>query len=71
MQMKKNMDNFFQIDSFLKRFFTANQCDITEEQNGKMSVQLTVEMDKALMNRPFYWQYVETTGKVGEPKKLH
>lgn len=71
MQMKKNMDNFFQIDSFLKRFFTANQCDITEEQNGKMSVQLTVKMDKALMNRPFYWQYVETTGKVGEPKKLH
>lgn len=68
--MKNDMVNSFQIETFLKRFFTSHQCEISEEENGKLSVQLTVEMDKALMNRPFYWQYIESTGQVGEPKKL-
>ena len=31
-----------------------------------MTVQLTIEMDKELMNRPFYWHYLEKTG--GRPK---
>src|SRR5699024_231900 len=31
---------------------------------------LTVEMDKALMNRPFYWQYIEATNQKGIPQEL-
>ncbi len=27
-----------------------------------MTVQLTIELDKELMNRPFYWHYLEKTG---------
>lgn len=68
--MKNNMDKSFHIETFIKRFFTAHQCDITEDEKGKFNVQLTIDMDKALMNRPFYWQYIESTGQVGEPKKL-
>src|SRR5699024_6499977 len=33
-------------------------------------VHLTIDMDKALMNRPFYWQYTETLGQQGIPQKL-
>ncbi|WP_226035036.1 YqhG family protein [Aquibacillus saliphilus] len=55
------------LHDFLTDYFTANQCDITENNNGKLSVQLTAEMDEILMNRPFYWQYVKTLGYPGEP----
>ncbi|MDI5788447.1 YqhG family protein [Bacillus licheniformis] len=33
-----------------------------------MTVQLTVEVDKQIMNRPFYWHWLEKTG--GEPNPM-
>jgi hypothetical protein len=59
-----------EIRKFLARYFTANGCDITEEGPGYMTVQLTIELDKELMNRPFYWHYLEKTGGVPNPMKL-
>nr|WP_285856978.1 YqhG family protein [Mesobacillus subterraneus] len=41
-----------------------------ENNQGYMTVQLTVELDKELMNRPFYWHYLEKTGGVPNPMKL-
>ena len=35
-----------------------------------LTVQLTIEMDKELMNRPFYWQYLEKTGGIPNPARL-
>lgn len=35
-----------------------------------VTVQLTNDMDKALMNRPFYWHYIEKTGGIPNPQKL-
>jgi len=64
------MDKQLDIEQFLKDFFIANHCDVIQKKTGKLTVQLTVDMDKALMNRPFYWQYVEATGNVGQPQKL-
>ena len=58
------------IQSFLERFFTFAHCPILERSDGHLRVQLTVEMDKQLMNRPFYWHYVERIGAVGEPLEL-
>lgn len=58
------------IQHFLKRFFISNQCEIVEEGTGYFTVQLTIEMDKELMNRPFYWHYVEKTGGTPNPMKL-
>lgn len=60
----------FNTEDFLKRYFSANQCDIKQEQQAVLQVQLTKEMDLALMNRPFYWQYVEATGNTGQPMEL-
>lgn len=59
-----------EIHKFLERYFLANECEITENQNGYMKVQLTVELDKELMNRPFYWHYLEKTGGVPSPMTL-
>ncbi|HZH62370.1 MAG TPA: YqhG family protein [Metabacillus sp.] len=59
-----------QIHHFLENFFSSNSCDILENQEGYMTVQLTIEMDKLLMNRPFYWHYLEKTNGVPNPMKL-
>ncbi|WP_226085330.1 YqhG family protein [Mesobacillus sp. S13] len=59
-----------EIHNFLERYFTANNCDLVENNKGYMTVQLTVDLDKELMNRPFYWHYLEKTGGVPNPMKL-
>lgn len=59
-----------EIHKVLERYFSANDCKIVENQKGYLTVQLTVELDKHLMNRPFYWHYMEKTGQKGEPAKL-
>lgn len=59
-----------EIHDFLKRYFDANKCEILENKQGYMNVQLTIELDKELMNRPFYWHYLEKTGGVPNPAKL-
>jgi hypothetical protein len=59
-----------EIHEFLLKYFIANNCEIVENQPGYIAIQLTVEMDKELMNRPFYWHYLETTGGTPNPMKL-
>ncbi|MGA9227107.1 MAG: YqhG family protein [Mesobacillus sp.] len=59
-----------EIHNFLDRYFTANNCEMLENNSGYMTVQLTIELDKELMNRPFYWHYLEKTGGVPNPMKL-
>ncbi|MEH7885535.1 YqhG family protein [Bacillus sp. JJ1609] len=59
-----------EIHNFLERYFTANNCEMLENNSGYMTVQLTIELDKELMNRPFYWHYLEKTGGVPNPMKL-
>ncbi|MFE8695464.1 YqhG family protein [Cytobacillus sp. FJAT-53684] len=59
-----------EIHHFLERYFHANNCSITESGPGYMIVQLTIELDKKLMNRPFYWHYLEKTGGVPNPMQL-
>ncbi len=69
---QKEMSNVQQqeIHKFLERYFTANECEIIERHEAFMNVQLTVELDKQLMNRPFYWHYLEKTNGVPNPMQL-
>ncbi|WP_075982285.1 YqhG family protein [Bacillus massilinigeriensis] len=60
-----------EIHQFLERYFHANGCEIFENGEGHMCVQLTIELDKELMNRPFYWHYLEKTGGIPNPMKLN
>lgn len=57
-----------QIHDYLRTFFTVTGCEITEEAPDYLTVQLTADIDKRIMNRPFYWQFVESTK--AEPKPL-
>lgn len=54
-----------QVHSYLEHFFSENNCSILGKNDYYITVQLTIDMDKRIMNRPFYWQYVEATN--GEP----
>jgi hypothetical protein len=59
-----------EIHKFLERYFQSNHCEIIENGPGYLTVQLTIEMDKELMNRPFYWHYLEKTGGIPNPMRL-
>lgn len=59
-----------EIHNFLVKYFTANNCEIIENNGSYLTVQLSIELDKELMNRPFYWHYLEKTGGVPNPMKL-
>ncbi|MHA6260765.1 YqhG family protein [Sporosarcina sp. CAU 1771] len=59
-----------QIHSYISRFFTENNCQILSKNNHYIEVQLTVEMDKKIMNRPFYWSYIESIGEVPNPARI-
>lgn len=59
-----------ELHQFLEQYFRANDCEILENNPGYLSVQLTIDLDKELMNRPFYWHYLEKTGGIPSPMKL-
>lgn len=59
-----------EIHQYLEQFFNATGCVILESSPGHIAVQLTKEMDKELMNRPFYWTYIEKTGGTATPMKI-
>lgn len=59
-----------EIHRFLERYFKANGCEILDSSPGHLNVQLTPDLDKELMNRPFYWHYLEKTGGTPNPMKL-
>lgn len=51
-------------------YFKTKQCEILSNKEGQIHVQLTEEMDRELMNRPFYWHYIKKIGREGEPLTL-
>jgi len=58
------------LNLFLAQYFTAHHCDLLYNEDGVLTVQLSEDMDKALMNRPFYWHYIKKMGYPGQPKQL-
>lgn len=64
------MSELFQMHEFLKSFFQENNCPIKKETNNHLTVQLTKEIDKAILNRPFYWHYKEWMKEEGVAKEI-
>lgn len=58
------------LNGFIESYFTTHHCEVLDCKDGVLTVQLTEEMDRALMNRPFYWHYVKATGNPGTPMQL-
>ncbi len=59
-----------QVHSYLRQFFNETDCPILGEDHHYLTVQLTVDIDKRIMNRPFYWQYVEATNSEANPAQV-
>ncbi|WP_339228108.1 YqhG family protein [Oceanobacillus sp. FSL K6-2867] len=58
------------LNEFLTDYFSAKDCDIISNQDGVLQVQLNEQMDRELMNRPFYWHYIKKIGRTGDPMQL-
>src|SRR5690625_3630455 len=58
------------LHDFLQKYFLIHQCEMITNQEVILSIQLNEQMDKALMNRPFYWHYMKSSGQTGEPASL-
>ncbi len=58
------------IKEFCKSFFVGTGCHIVEEGPGHLAAKLTIDTDKDLMNRPFFWVYAEKCGIKAEPLTL-
>ncbi|WOV83841.1 YqhG family protein [Sporosarcina jeotgali] len=59
-----------EIHQYIQQFFNENKCRVLDESDEHLTVQLTIDMDKRIMNRPFYWSYVESGGVEPNPAKL-
>ena len=59
-----------EIHTFLHQFFRENQCEILHGNDYYLTVQLTIDMDKKIMNRPFYWRYIESVNEPPNPAQL-
>ncbi|KYG30979.1 YqhG family protein [Alkalihalobacillus trypoxylicola] len=58
------------LHNFIVNYFNANDCQVLEQSHAHVTIQLTPEMDKLIMNRPFYWHYLEKTGGVPNPMSI-
>ncbi len=58
------------IHQYIHQFFHENSCKVVENSHDHLTVQLTIDMDKRIMNRPFYWSYVESGGVEAKPAQL-
>ncbi|MFC4404231.1 YqhG family protein [Gracilibacillus xinjiangensis] len=58
------------LHSFLHQFFSISGCKVSEPEANELVVQLTKELDITLMNRPFYWHYMDKIGQQGTPMSL-
>ncbi|SER16482.1 protein YqhG of unknown function [Gracilibacillus ureilyticus] len=59
------------LHQFLYQFFQSTGCQLSEPAENELLIQLTKDLDIALMNRPFYWHYMDKIGQQGNPMSLH
>ncbi|MCF6094201.1 YqhG family protein [Microaerobacter geothermalis] len=59
-----------QTHHFVKRYFEAMESTFIHTDKTSFTVSLSAEADRDLMNRPFYWAFVERTGIQPEPLTL-
>lgn len=58
------------VRNYVESYLEKNQCRFIEREKGHTTVKLSVETDKDLTNRPYYWTFVERTGAEPEPLTL-
>lgn len=56
------------VRDFVEKYLDIHQCEFIEKAPTHFQVKLSVDVDKDLTNRPYYWTFVERTGV--EPETL-
>lgn len=59
-----------QVRSFAERYLRAMNCQIIESTPTMIDAKLSIEADQALLNRPFYWMYVEQMNLPANPARF-
>lgn len=54
---------------WLQIYFTQHGCQV-KQQDKLHQIVLTRKLDEQLMNRPFYWKYMDMTGNEGIPSTI-
>jgi len=63
-----NLMDHVWVRNYIERYLEYHNCLFLERGPGHTQVKLSVEVDKDLTNRPYYWTFVERTGT--EPETL-
>lgn len=56
------------VREYVEKYLELHQCEVIDKNSGYTQVKLSVDVDKDLTNRPYYWTFVERTGT--EPETL-
>lgn len=60
-----------QIREYCRRYFQSTGTPILRDEPDFLQVELPVDIDKELMDRPFYWMWVEASGEKPKPTVLN
>lgn len=59
-----------QVREWTEKYLKLYQCPVIESGPSYLITQLSIEADKDLLNRPFYWMYVEKMNIPPKPVQL-
>ncbi|MCM3783080.1 YqhG family protein [Neobacillus mesonae] len=55
-----------EVQDYVTTYLEAMECQILEKSPAHVTVKLSIDADKALTNRPYYWGFVDRTGAPAE-----
>ncbi|MDQ0337677.1 hypothetical protein J2S00_000447 [Caldalkalibacillus uzonensis] len=55
---------------YVEQYVQAQECTIIDKGPAHLTVQLSVQADKDIMERHYYWMFVERTGAEPEPMTI-
>ncbi|MFB4160542.1 YqhG family protein [Geomicrobium sp. JSM 1781026] len=58
------------VHNYMYRYLEACGGTFLHTDYTNIEIQLNRDLDEELMNRPFYWHYLEKTGRTPEPMKM-
>lgn len=50
------------VRNYIEKYLDIHQCQFIEKTPSHITVKLSVDVDKDITNRPYYWTFVEKTG---------
>jgi hypothetical protein len=62
--------NQAQMYQYVEKYLKTQECEIIVKDPAYIQTQLTVDVDKDIANRPYYWMFVERTGTEPQPLQL-